>query len=76
MINSTRVLLNFLVTVKTVTLIFISGRGSALLSAQKGKSCSIYLVKKIWISCLSHANKHAFHENPDHIFTDLKFFKP
>ena len=29
-------------SVKAVTLIFISGRGSAITSAQKGKSGSIY----------------------------------
>ena len=32
----------FLVSVKVVTLIFKSGRGSAISSAQKGKSVSIY----------------------------------
>ena len=32
--------------------------------------------KKIRISCLGCANKQAFHENPDHIFTVLTFIKP
>ena len=35
-------IMEFLVSVKAVTLIFISGRGSAISSAQKGKSGSIY----------------------------------
>ena len=42
-----------------MTLIFQSGRGWA----QEGKSCSICLLKLI--SCLSCANVHAFHGNPD-----------
>ena len=36
------VLLDFLLTVKAATLIFISGRGSAILSAKEGKSGLIY----------------------------------
>ena len=48
-------------------------RGWAHSSAQKGKLCSIFLVRKICTSC---ANKRAFHENPDPIFTDLTFIKP
>ena len=58
-------------SVKAVTLIFISGRGSAISSAQKGKSGSIY-----WLSCFSHAKKRDFHENPDHIYTELTFINP
>ena len=34
--------IDFSLTVKTVTLILISGRGSAISSAKKGKSVSIY----------------------------------
>ena len=41
------VLIDFLFTVKAVTLIFISGRGSAISSAKKGKSCSIYNLVRI-----------------------------
>ena len=42
------VLLDFLLTVKAATLIFISGRGSAISSAKEGKSCFIYnLVKEL-----------------------------
>ena len=39
------VLIDFSLTVKTATLIFTSGRGSAISSAKQGKSGSIYLVK-------------------------------
>ena len=43
----TSVLIDFSLTVKAVTLMFISGRGSAISSAKQGKSGSIYnLVKK------------------------------
>ena len=56
------------------TLILISGGGSTIPSAQEGKSGSIYLVELI--SCLSHANAHAFHENPDCIYTELTFQNP
>ena len=37
-----RVLLDFSLTVKAATLIFISGRGSAFSSAKEGKSGLIY----------------------------------
>ena len=41
------VVIDFLLTVKAATLIFIYGRGSAISSAKEGKSGSIYnLVKK------------------------------
>ena len=40
------VLLDFSLTVKAATLIFISGRGSAILSAKQGKSGFIYNVVK------------------------------
>ena len=41
------VLIDFLLTVKAATLIFISGCGSAISAAKQGKSGSIYnLVKK------------------------------
>ena len=44
----TNVLLDFSLTVKAVTLIFISGWGSAISSAKEGKSGFIYnLVKKL-----------------------------
>ena len=36
------ILIDFSLTVKTATLIFIPGRGSAISSAKQGKSGSIY----------------------------------
>ena len=41
-----RVLLDFSLSVKAATLIFISGRGSAISSAKQGKSGSIYNLVK------------------------------
>ena len=38
----TNVLIDFSLTVKVATLIFISGRGSAISTAKQGKSGSIY----------------------------------
>ena len=40
------VLKDFSLTVKAATLIFISGRGSAISSAKQGKSGSIYKLVK------------------------------
>ena len=40
------ILLDFLLTVKAATLIFISGRGSAISSAKKGKPGFIYNLVK------------------------------
>ena len=40
------IILDFSLTVKTATLIFISGRGSAILSAKEGKSGFIYILVK------------------------------
>ena len=37
-----QVLIDFSLSVKAATLIFVSGRGSAISSAQQGKSGSIY----------------------------------
>ena len=61
-------------SVKAVTLIFISGRGSAISSAQKGNQ--VLSIGKELLSCYSHAKKRDFHENPDHIYTELKFINP
>ena len=41
------VLLDFSLTVKAATLIFISGRGSAIPSAKQGKSGFIYFGKTL-----------------------------
>ena len=68
------VLIDFSLTVKASTLMFISGCDSAISSAKQGKSGPINLVKnKILISCLGRANVRAFHENPNRIHTELTF---
>ena len=54
-----------MLTVKALTLIFISGRGLAISSAKEGKSCPIYIFVEELISCLVRANVRAFHENPN-----------
>ena len=40
------ILIDFSLTVRVVTLIFISGRGSAISSGKEGKSSSIYSLVK------------------------------
>ena len=72
------VLLDFSLTVKAATLIFISGCGSAISSAKEGKSGFIYNFKfgKELTSFLSRANVRAFHENPNRIHTELTFIYP
>ena len=57
------VLTDFSVTVKAATLIFISGRGSAISSAKEGKLSFIYNL----------VNVRAFHVNPNLIHTELIF---
>ena len=69
------VLIDFSLTVKAATLIFISGRGSAISSAQQGKSGSILISEEI-LSCLGRADVCAFHENPNRIHTELTFNYP
>ena len=56
--------MSFWVTVKAITLIFISGRGSAISSFSR-REIRFYLFGKEFISCLSCANLHPFHENPE-----------
>ena len=41
-----KILIDFLLSVKAGTLIFISGRGSAISSAKEGKSGSVYNLVK------------------------------
>ena len=65
------VLLDFSLTVKAATLIFISGCNSAISSAKEGKSGFIYNL-----AILSCANVRAFHENPNSVHTELTFFNP
>ena len=38
--------------------------------------CSKREIRFYILSCFSHANKRAFHENPDHIYTELTFINP
>ena len=65
-ISQCDVLLDLSLAVKAATLIFICVCGSAISSAKQGKSGFIYnLVRGFKISVLSHANVHAFHENPN-----------
>ena len=45
-ITDVQVLIDFSLSVKAATLIFISGRGSAISSAKQGKSGSIYNLVK------------------------------
>ena len=76
---SNNVLIDFSLTVKAATLIFISGRGSAIISsAKQGKSGSIYNSVKELIIFLGRTNIHvrAFHENPSYIHTELTFINP
>ena len=65
------ILLDFSLTVKAATLIFISGRGSASSSAKQGKSVFLYNI-----SFLCRANVRAFHENPNRIITELTIINP
>ena len=44
--DACNILYDFLLTIKAVTLIFISARGSAILSAREGKLGSIYNLMK------------------------------
>ena len=58
------ILLDFSLTVKVATLIFISGCGSAISSAKEGKSGFIYNLVKSKSAFFGRANVRAFHENP------------
>ena len=71
MMHSLWVSIDFSLTVKAATLIFISWRGFAISSAEEGKSGSIELI-----SFLGPANVRAFHENPNRIHTELTFINP
>ena len=74
--ESNGLLIDTLRTAKAVTLVFISGRGSAISSAKQWKSGSIYILVKKLLSCLNRANVRAFDENPDRIHTELSFINP
>ena len=62
------VLLDFTLTVKAATIIFISGRGSAISSARQVNS-GFFMI---WYS----ANVRAFHENLNRIHTEITFINP
>ena len=40
------------------------------------KGNQVLSIAKELLSCFSHANKRDFHENPDHIYTELTFINP
>ena len=61
-------------SVKAVTLISIYGRGRLFHLHKKGNQ--VLSIGKELLSCFSHATKRDFHENPDHIYTELTFINP
>ena len=65
-----------MLTVKAATLIFISGCGTAIPSANEGKSGFIHNLVTGLISSLSRTNVCVFHENRDRKFTELTFINP
>ena len=65
------VLIDFSLTVKAATLIFISGRGSAISSVKADKSGSKKL-KSFW----GLANVRVFYEKPNRMHTELTFINP
>ena len=40
------------------------------------KGNQVLSIGKELLSCFSHAKKRDFHENPDHIYTELTFINP
>ena len=66
-LNFRNLLLDFSLTVKAATLIFISGYGSAISSAKEGKSGFIYNLVKSKSVFLGRS----IHENPNRIHTEL-----
>ena len=69
------ILLDFSLTVKAATFIFISGRGSAISSAKEGNSVFLYFGKEL-ISSFGRANVREFHEKLNRIHTELTFINP
>ena len=68
-------LIDFPLTVKAATVIFIYVRGSAISSAKEGESGFSYSLIEL-ISFLGRANVRAFYENPNRIHTELTFINP
>ena len=71
-----RVLLDVSLAEKAATLIFISGRGSAISFALEGKSGFIYNLVKSQYCFLGRANVRCFHKSSDRIYTDLTCINP
>ena len=69
-----KILIDFSLTVKAATLIFISGRGSAISPAKAGIS-GFGNLKEL-ISFLGRANVRAFNESPDRLYSDLTCINP
>ena len=64
-------------TVKAATLIFISGRGSAISSAKEGKSGYIYnLVKSLTAFWASQTCVHFIKILSVYIYTELTYINP
>ena len=67
--------MDFSLTVKAATLIFLSGLGSAISSAKQGKS-GLFIIWGRIIKLFGGANGDAFYENPNRIHTELTFVNP
>ena len=65
--NNHRLIIDYKLTLKAATLIFISERGSVISSAKEGKSGFIYNFGKELISFFGRAIVRAFHESPERI---------
>ena len=62
-----------MVSVKAVTLIYL---GVVRLFHLLKKGNQVLSIGKELLNCFSHAKKRDFHENPDHIYTELTFINP
>ena len=57
------------------TLIFISGRGSAISSAKEGNQV-LFIIWSIVNKLFEPRKRACFHENPNRIHTELTFINP
>ena len=69
--KTNKILIDFSLTVKAATLIFISGVVRLFHLLNKRNQFGEELI-----SCLGHANVRAFYENPNRIHTELTFINP
>ena len=76
LLHNANLLIDFSLTEKVATLIFISVCGLAIPSANEGKSSFIYNLVTEFKSSLKRANVCVFHENRDRVFTELTFINP